>query len=74
MANRGRPSQLATSKAKVEALNNLSDLSRHHIIQLVDMGLVNIEKVKSEGRGRPAHNYVVSGKGRGLQALARNWK
>jgi predicted ArsR family transcriptional regulator len=74
MANRGRPSQFATSKAKVEALNNLHDLTRYHILQLVDMGLVNIEEIKTGGRGRPVHNYVVSGKGRGLQALARNWK
>ena len=74
MANRGRPSKFATSKAKVEALNNLNTMSRYMILQLVDLGLVEIQKIKTEGRGRPAHNYVVSGKGRGLQALARNWK
>ena len=74
MANVGRPAQFVNAKAKVEALRNLDGISRYHMMQLVEGGLVEVVKVPGEGRGRPRHEYQVSGKGRGLMNLAKNWK
>lgn len=57
----------------VEQLTNLDKASRFLALQLVSMGYVRIEPLTLLRRGRPAHVYVLTGKGRGYVALARNW-
>jgi len=71
---RGAKTKFETSKGVVKALKNLNSLSRFLKLQLVDKGFVKVVKRKSEGRGRPVHDYEVTGKGRGLVALSKNWK
>jgi hypothetical protein len=71
---RGRPLALAHTIEVVDALNNLEGLSRYLALRLKYNGLVAVEKVAHAGRGRQGHRYVLTGKGRGLVALARNWK
>jgi hypothetical protein len=64
-----------TKKAIVEALKNIDETSRYLSLQLVALGYVDVVKEKTKpGRGRCKVNYVVNGKGRGLVALAKNWK
>jgi hypothetical protein len=60
----------------VETLNSIKngeDVSRFLCLQLVDLGYVTTETEKHAGRGRPMIHYVLSGKGRGYLALAKNW-
>jgi predicted ArsR family transcriptional regulator len=61
----------ATNAAIGEALRELQEgkLSRFLTLQLIEKGFVAIEVVHKEGRGRPAHNYVLTGKGK----FAKNW-
>lgn len=67
-------SKLKNSRWKVNALNNLENVSYYHKRKLVEAGLLVEETVETGSRGRPAVNYNVSGKGRGLLALSKNWK
>lgn len=60
---------------KAEAMRKIDDNISYELTkQLIGRGLVKAEEIRSGGRGRPAHNYVVTGKGRGLIALSKNWK
>ena len=77
MANvnaKGRPATFATKKAVVAALKEVDAQSRFLKLQLVEAGYLAIEPVRKEGRGRPAHNFVLTGKAKGLMNLAKNWK
>ena len=56
------------------AINEGKTVSRYLSLQLVALGLLKTEAVKNDGRGRPRVIYSVSGKGRGLIALSKNWK
>lgn len=72
---RGRPALLNNKRAVADLLingdvNNLSHFLKH---KLADAGFVAFEPVKTGTRGRPAFNTVLTGKARGLIALARNW-
>ena len=44
-------------------------VSRFLALQLVEKGFVAIETVHTTSRGRPAHKFVLTGKGR----FAKNW-
>ena len=74
MANRGPKFVLKNTKNVVAALRGEKQLSRYHTMQLVEMGYLEAEEVVSGGRGRPRHQYVLTGKANGLLALASNWK
>ena len=74
---RGRKAAFADKFAKAEFLKALASgelKSRYLALQLVDLGLVAVETVKGEGRGRPRVEYKVTGKGRGYLGLAERWK
>lgn len=60
-------------RAVVDSLNDLGNLSRFLVLQLADVGYVAIHSVRLGGRGRPQHLYSLTGKARGLLALAKNW-
>ena len=60
-------------RAIVDSLNDLGNVSRFLALQLADMGYVAIQSVHTGSRGRPQHVYTLTGKARGLLALARNW-
>lgn len=60
-------------QAIVKALNELPTLSRFLKLQLVGLGYVTTAEVHTGGRGRPAYDYQLTGKGRGLVALSANW-
>jgi len=70
---RGRPAAFGDKTNLVKVLSNPDNVSRYLALQLVKKGYLTIEAVKHDGRGRPAHKYVVTGKGRGYMALAANW-
>ena len=63
---KGRPAAFATNKKVAAALTDLENVSRYLALQLVEKGLVEIQEVKTGAKGRPAHNYVLTGKGRSL--------
>lgn len=70
-----KTSTFKNARAIVKALNDLDSVSRYLTLQLVDLGYVKVNKIKvTPGRGRAQVKYEVNGKGRGLQALAKNWK
>ena len=71
---KGRPSAFATNKKVALALGDLDNVSRYLTLQLVEKGLVEVQEVKNGTKGRPTHNYVLTGKGRGLVALSKKWK
>ena len=71
---KGRPAAFATNKKVAAALADLDNVSRYLALQLVEKGLVEVQEVKNGTKGRPAHNYVLTGKGRGLVALSKKWK
>ena len=71
---KGRPAIFAKAKAKVDALQNLDNVSYYLKRQLVQQGLINAVKIVKDTRGRPEYDYQVSGKGRGLIAMSKNWK
>ena len=66
-----RTNSLSTNKAIGSALRGIEagTTSRFLALQLVEKGFVAIERQAHEGRGRPAHKYVLTGKGR----FAKNW-
>lgn len=51
-------------------------VSRVLKLQLVDMGLLQISKIEKEtvGRGRPAHDYALTGNAKKMLGLSKNWK
>ena len=69
-----RPASFNTKVSVANALMNLTEVSRFHKLQLIEMGYLTVDTVKKASRGRPAHDYVLTGKGRGLVALSKNWK
>ena len=71
---KGRPATFTKAKSKAFALQNLDGVSYYHKRQLVQQGLLNAVKIPQFGRGRPQYDYQVSGKGRGLIAMSKNWK
>ena len=71
---RGRKAVFADKFAVVEALKNITDVSRYLALKLAERGFIEVETVKGEGRGRPRVVYKVTGKGRGYVALSKNWK
>lgn len=77
-ATRGRPASLATAKGRATALKciieNDTSISRFLKLQLVDQKLLETVTVQNGKRGRPAVEYKLTGKGRGLVALSENWK
>jgi hypothetical protein len=68
-----RTNTFNNTKAIVTALNDLDNSSRFLNLQLVEKGYLAIEPVKRDGRGRPMHRYVFTGKARGLLAIAAQW-
>ena len=65
----------------VDSLNEISkdpqttSVSYYHKRKLVDLSyLKQVYIPLKAGRGRPATNFEVSGKGRGYLALSKNWK
>jgi predicted ArsR family transcriptional regulator len=74
MAKRGRKFFFANSKNVVAALTGETKVSRYHTMQLVEMGYLEAEEVTTGVVGRPPHDYVLTGKAKGLLALAQNWK
>lgn len=62
-----------SKKNIVEHLSNPENISRYLAIQLCQLGYMEMESVKGEGPGRPNIKYVVSGKGRSLLALSKQW-
>ena len=70
---RGRPAEFSDKSNLVKVLADPDSVSRYLALQLVKKGFLTIEAVKHEGRGRPAHKYVATGKARGYLALAANW-
>ena len=74
ISTKGRPATFATKKAVVAALNDVDNLSRFLKLQLVEAGYLSVQVVRKDGRGRPAHNFVLTGKAKGLMNLAKNWK
>ena len=75
---RGRPAAFANNFNVADSLaairDNSGEVSRYLALQLAERGLVAPEAVKSGGRGRPRIVYNLTGKGRGLVALSKNWK
>jgi predicted ArsR family transcriptional regulator len=61
------------SAAIVAALRDPTRTSRFLALQLVASGYLTVCPVHLAKRGRPAHSYALTGKARGLLALAANW-
>ena len=60
-----------TNKAIGSALRNIETgkVSRFLALQLVEKGFAKVEQVHADHVGRPAHKYVLTGKGK----FAKNW-
>lgn len=75
---KGRPATFASNKAVAAALqavqSNEKSLSRFLKLQLAEKGLLEAVSEQSGKRGRPRLTYQLTGKGRGLVALSKNWK
>jgi len=72
-----RQSTFSNKFALVDALNLIAaegKISTFLGNQLVEKGYAEVQSVKKEGRGRPSHKFVLTGKGRGYTSLAKNWK
>lgn len=56
--------------------NGHTAVSRVLKLQLVEMGMLQITKIEKEtvGRGRPAHDYTLTGNAKKMLGLAKNWK
>lgn len=74
MAKVGRKAAFETGRGKVEALKNVEALSRYHKAQLVEQGLLEIFKIENAGKGRKRYGFKMTGKAKGLMALAAKWK
>jgi hypothetical protein len=61
------------SAAIVAALRDPARISRFLALQLVARGYLTVCVTHTAKRGRPAHSYALTGKARGLLALAANW-
>ena len=70
---RGRPATFTSKKSIAQHLAQPEKLSRFLKLQLVNQGLLEIVPVHKATRGRPAFDYKLTGKGRGLVAISRNW-
>jgi len=70
---RGRPATFTSKKSIAQHLAQPEKLSRFLKLQLVNQGLLEIVPVHKAKRGRPAFDYKLTGKGRGLVAISRNW-
>jgi hypothetical protein len=75
----GRPAIFADKNAIVVALRAIKGeekvaVSRFLKLQLAERGLIVAQDVKSGGRGRPAKNYVLTGKGKTYLNFSKNWK
>lgn len=59
----------------LDAVNNGAPISRYLAEQLVELGYMNrgLQPKAIRTRGRLKVVYFVSGKGRGLIALSKNW-
>lgn len=69
-----RTNSFNSTKSIVNALNALDKTSYFLKRQLVGKGYLTIDKTRtSEKAGRYAYVYKVSGKGRGLLAISKNW-
>lgn len=76
---KGRVATFATKKSVAKVLRDYiggNEVSRFLKLQLVEMGYLAVKPIDTETprRGRKAHSYELSGKGRGLVALSKNWK
>jgi len=73
---RGRPALIDNKKklTKFLADGQFDGLTFYMKTQLVDAGYLTVTKVQAGKRGRPADTLTVSGKGRGLVAMSKNWK
>lgn len=69
----GRPDAL-TKKMVVAVLADPAANTRYYLERVTEMGYLEKVAVKTAKRGRPAVEYVMTGKGKGLVALAKNWK
>ena len=74
MAKRGKKATFSNTKNIVAALTGELKVSRPLVIQLVEMGYLEVEEVTTGVCGRPPHQYVLTGKANGLIALSKNWK
>lgn len=76
MTKRGRIDLLDNKKKLVTVLKtgDFENLTFYMKTKLATAGYLAIEKVQTGKRGRPADKVTVSGKGRGLIAMSKNWK
>lgn len=68
-----RKNTFLKKEALAKALTDLPNTSRFLALQLIAKGFVSVEKVHTGKRGKPAHVYTLTGKGRGYVALSKNW-
>lgn len=76
MGVRGHKSVFEDSRKRANLLKSFKNgdgVSTYHKKLLEGLGFVEAVNAKSGGRGRPAKNYKLTGKGRGYLALAKNW-
>ena len=76
---KGRPAIFANKEAIIIALRAIkgeekAEVSRFLKLQLVERGFVTTNDVKTGGRGRPAKQYVLTGKGKTYLNFSKNWK
>lgn len=71
---RGRVKNFNDKWNKVNAMGDLSSVSKYYLKQLEAEGYVEFQDVKTDRRGRPAKVAVLTGKGRGYLAMSKNWK
>ena len=73
----GRPDAM-TGKMVAGVLANLElgvkPVTRYYLERVAAKGYVAKKNVANGKRGRPTVEYVVTGKGRGLLAMAKNWQ
>jgi len=69
----GRPSVFADRSILVHTLTHLDTTSRYLKLQLVAKGYVKVVVIHTCFKGRPHHDYILTGKAKGYLALARNW-
>ena len=73
---RGRPSLIGNKKNLAAFLEtgDLTNVTNFMKQKLVNEGFLTVTRVQTGKRGRPQEILTVSGKGRGLIAMSKNWK
>lgn len=72
---RGRPSLIGNKKNLAKFLENgdFENVTNFMKQKLVNEGFLTVTKIQTGKRGRPQEVLTVSGKGKGLLAMSRNW-